>query len=118
MRSRDLRSRGRLELAHVWHGREHGRSEQRWVGGCRVTREHAGARPVRGDGRVYRIASDTSGASCSGTVTVLCSGMTEGARLAVDSGGAYDTMTGPVQAAAHGRKRRPARAPRGGPKDG
>ena len=73
MRSRDLRSRGRLELAHVWHGREHRRSEQRWAGDCGVTREHAGAGPVRGDGRVYRIASDTSGASCSGTVTVLCS---------------------------------------------
>jgi hypothetical protein len=44
--------------------------------------------------------------------------MTDGARLAVDSGGAYDTMIGPVQAAAHGRKGGLARAPRGGPKDG
>jgi hypothetical protein len=76
-------------------------------------------RSGRGDGRVYRIAyvaTDPSGASCSGTVTVAVPHDRRGAP-AVDSGGAYDSMTAPVQAA-HGRGAGATRGPRGGPKHG
>jgi hypothetical protein len=65
-----------------------GREHQRWVGGCGVTREHAGARPVRGDGRVYRIASDTRRRELLRNRDRPLFRTTEEARLAVDSGGA------------------------------
>jgi hypothetical protein len=76
-------------------------------------------RSGRGDGRIYRIAyvaSDPSGASCSGTVTVAVPHDRRGAP-AVDSGGSYDSMTAPVQAT-HGQAGGATRAPRGGPKHG
>jgi hypothetical protein len=81
-------------------------------------------RSGRGDGRVYRIAftaTDPSGASCSGTVTVTVPHDRRGAP-AVDSGTAFDSLgasqqvaKGPEKGAAHGRKGGGAQPRGGGP---
>jgi hypothetical protein len=63
-------------------------------------------RSGRGDGRVYRIAftaSDPSGASCSGSVTVSVPHDRRGAP-AVDSGSTYDSL-GASPRAPHGRRK-------------
>jgi hypothetical protein len=71
-------------------------------------------RSGRGDGRVYRIAftaSDPSGASCSGSVTVSVPHDRRGAP-AVDSGSTHDSL-GASPRAAHGRGKATTRG-RGG----
>jgi hypothetical protein len=72
--ARDLRSRGRLPLANMY-GMAEGTDEPNSGGSAAVGSRASMPVPARcrGDGRVYRIASDTSGASSSGTATVLCS---------------------------------------------